>query len=91
MKKQSLVLLIVLIVPIFLSLTIVGDKWISEKQKGYTIYYTSKDNLNIKEYKIYFEKGKKSVTDFFQSSYNNDFNIYIHPTRASLDSSWQKD
>ena len=91
MKKQSLLLLIVLIVPIFLSLTIVGDNWISEKQKGYMIYYTSNDNLNIKEYKIYFEKGKKSVTDFFQSSYKNNFNIYIHPTRASLDSSWQKD
>lgn len=91
MKIQSLLLLTVLFIPIILSWTIVGDKWISEKQKGYTIYYTSEDTENIKEYKTYFEKGKKSVTDFFQSSYNNDFNIYIHPTRASLDSSWQKD
>ncbi|HMN26163.1 MAG TPA: hypothetical protein PKE38_16775 [Ignavibacteriaceae bacterium] len=91
MKNQSLLLIIALFVPIFLSLTIVRDKWISEKQKGYMIYYTSKDNSNIKEYKIYFEKGKKSVTDFFQSSYNNVFNIFIHPSRTSLDSSWQKD
>ena len=88
MKKQSLVLLIV---PIFLSLTFVEDKWIIEKQKGYTIYYTSSDSINIEEYKIYFEKGKKAVTDFFQSPYTRDFNIYVHSTRASLDSSWQKD
>lgn len=91
MKKQSLLLLTILFVPVFISWTSVGDKWIGEKQKGYTIYYTSKDNKNIKEYKTYFEKGKKLVEDFFQSSYKYDFNIYIHPTRESLDSSWQKD
>lgn len=91
MKNQSILLIIALLVPIFLSLTIVGDKWISENQKGYTIYYTSMDNSNIKEYKIYFEKGRKSVTDFFQSSYNKEFNVFIHPSRTSLDSSWQKD
>ncbi len=91
MKKQSLLLLIALTVPTFISLTIIGDCWISETQKGYKIYYTSKDNLNITEYSIYFENGKESVTDFFQSPYKNDFNIYIHSTRASLDSAWQKD
>jgi len=91
MKKQSLLLLIILIVPIFSSLTIVGEKWISEKQNGYTIFYDSKDKKDILEYKVYFENGKKSVTDFLKNSYSSEFNIYIHPTRASLDSSWQKD
>ncbi|MEP1306192.1 MAG: hypothetical protein ABJK11_08385 [Balneola sp.] len=84
-------LLIVLIAPILLSLTNVGDKCISNKQKEYTIYYTSKDTLNITEYKVYFEKGTRTVTDFFQSFYKKDFDIFIHPTRASLDSSWQND
>lgn len=91
MKKQSFLLLTVFFAPIFFGWTIVGDKWISEKQIGYTIFYTSKDKKNIKEYTIYLEIGRKSITDFFQNSFNNDFNIYIHPTRESLDSSWQKD
>ena len=91
MKKYSLLLLSILLVLIFLSWTIIGDKWVSKKQNGYTIFYSSKDKKKLKEYKIYFEKGKRSVTDFFQNSYNSDFDIYIHPTRESLDSTWQKD
>ena len=91
MKKYSLLLLSILLVLIFLSWTIIGDKWVSKKQNGYTIFYSYKDKNKLNEYKIYFEKGKRSVTDFFQSSYNSDFDIYIHPTRESLDSTWQKD
>lgn len=69
----------------------VGNQWIIEKQDGYTIHYTSKDNKTNNEYKSYFEKGERSVTGFFQSPFNSDFNIYVHPNRESLDSTWQKD
>lgn len=91
MKKYILLILTILFAPIFLSLTIVGNKWIIEKQNGYTIFYTSDDYKSIKDYKNYFGKGKTSVTDFFQSPFHNEFNIYVHPTRESLDSAWQKD
>lgn len=91
MKIKSLILLTFVFILIFPGWNIIGDKWISEKLVGYTVFYTSVDRNNIKEYVVYFENGKKSVTDFFQSSFNDDFDIYIHPNRSSLDSSWQKD
>ncbi|MEZ5024287.1 MAG: hypothetical protein R2728_13680 [Chitinophagales bacterium] len=31
------------------------------------------------------------MEDFFQAKYNQDFGIYVHPNRASLDKAWQKD
>ena len=92
MKKQtSFLLLTVLLTAILFGWTIVEDKWIVEKQNGYSLYYTTLDKQNIVEYKAYFEAGKKTVEEFFQSSFKNDFSIYIHPSRSSLDSAWQKD
>ncbi len=74
-----------------LSLTSGSDIWLRQEQKGYTIYYTANDHNNIEDYKIYFDKGKMSVTTFFQSAYPDQFDVYIHPDRISLDSTWQKD
>lgn len=91
MKKLPVYFIIVLVSSLCLSFTIIADSWIREKQNGYTLFYHSKYKKNINEYKIYFENGKKSVTDFFESSYNNKFSIYFHPTRTSLDSTWQRD
>ena len=91
MKKNILLLLTIFFIPIFISLKVAGNRWIINKQNGYTIFYTTKDYSSINNYKNYFEKGKESVTDFFQSPFYNEFNIYIHPTRESLDSTWQKD
>lgn len=90
-RKQPLLLLIVLIISLLVSWTTVRNKWIIEKQNGYSLFYTTFDNQNIREYKVYFEAGKKTVEDFFQTPFNTEFNIYIHPNRASIDSTWQKD
>ncbi|MBV6480055.1 MAG: hypothetical protein HGGPFJEG_02869 [Ignavibacteria bacterium] len=92
MKKQTLFLLLtVLLSTILFGWTNVEDKWIVEKQNGYSLYYTTLDKQDIVEYKAYFVAGKKTVEDFFQNSFKNDFSIYIHPSRSSLDSAWQKD
>lgn len=91
MKKQTFILFTVLLVPVIFSWTISQDKWIVEKQNGYFLYYTTSDKHNIIEYKTYFEDGKKAVENFFQSSFKHDFNIYIHTSRESLESAWQKD
>ena len=90
-KQTSFFLFIALLIPILLGWTIVEDKWIVEKQNGYSLYFTTLDKQNIIEYKDYLDNGKKTVEEFFQSSFKHDFSIYIHPTRASLDSAWQKD
>jgi hypothetical protein len=91
MKKQNLLLSIVLLLPILFGWTIVKDKWIVEKQNGYSIHFNVSDKQNIVEYRAYFESGKKTVEKFFQNSFKNNFSIYIHPSRSSLDSTWQKD
>lgn len=92
MKKQTLFLVLtVLLNSILLGWTIVENNWIVEKQSGYSLYYKTLDKQNIVEYKAYFEVGKKTVEEFFQNSFKNDFSIYIHPSRSSLDSAWQKD
>lgn len=77
--------------PLFSNWTTVRDKWIIEKQNGYTLFYTTLDKKNIDEYKAYFENGKNTVEEFFQANFNTEFDIYIHPHRSSLDSAWQKD
>lgn len=71
--------------------SIIEDHWIVEGHKGYKIYYTTTDSLNKKEYLEFIEMGLQSVDYFFQSRIKNDFSIYIHPNRPSLDSTWQKD
>ncbi len=91
MNKRTLLPLKILVIAGALGFTLFGDLWLSEAQKGYTIYYTSSDHKHIEDYKVYFEEGKKSVTAFFQSAYTNEFDIYVHPDRASLDSTWQSD
>lgn len=91
MKKQISFLSIVLLIAIFFGWTRIENNWIVDKQKGYTFYYTAADKENIDEYRAYFKDGKKTVEAFFQDSYKYDFGIYIHTSRSSLDSAWQKD
>jgi len=67
------------------------NNWLVEKQKSYTLFYSSNDIQNKKEYKKLIEKGITSVKNFFKSAYSKKFDVYIHPNRNSLDSTWQKD
>lgn len=63
----------------------------TDEQRGYSLSYTILDKQNIKEYHPYFTRGKRIVEEFFQSPFKSDFCINIHPSRASLDSTWQSD
>jgi hypothetical protein len=76
---------------LFISWKNVDNNWITEKQKGYTLFYTPIDKGNIKEYKKLIENGITTVNTFFHSSYKKEFDIFIHPSRQSIDSVWQKD
>ena len=91
MKKQLLLFQTVLLMPLLFSWTSTRDKWINEKQNGYSLFYTTADKKNIEEYNVYFENGKRTVEEFFQATFDTEFDIYIHPDRISLDSAWQKD
>ena len=91
MEKRLLLFLTVLLMPLLFSWTPARDQWIMDKQNGYSLFYTTPDKKNIEEYSAYFENGKRTVEEFFQAPFNTGFDIYIHPNRVSLDSSWQKD
>ena len=91
MEKRLLLFLTVLLMPLLFSWTPARDKWIIEKHDGYSLFYTTSDKKNIDDYKVYFENGKITVEEFFRSTFNTAFDIYIHPDRTSLDSTWQKD
>lgn len=74
-----------------ISWQIFQKNWTAEKHKGYTLHYTSSDSINKNEYNILIANGIKAVNIFFQSSYKSEFDVFIHPSRQSLDSAWQKD
>lgn len=91
MKTKNLSLFITILLPLLISCISVGNTWYIEKQTGYKIHFTSIDRNNIKVYNKLIINGIISVKSFFNSSDVSDFDVYIHPDRQSLDSTWQKD
>jgi len=91
-NMKSIQLLIIM----FFALFFIGWKslenhWITEKHKGYKLLYQTSDKKNKKEFNKLVENGITSVKTFFNSTFNKEFTIFIHPNRHSLDSAWQKD
>ena len=68
-----------------------NSDWKSETKNGYTIFFKKSDIQNIKEYEIFIEKGITNTTHFINRKYKNNFQVYVHPQRESLDSAWQRD
>jgi len=91
MKNKYFLLPILFLVQVLTSWKIAENGWITEKERAYNFLYTSIDKSNRKEYKKLIEKGMESAQTFFHSSFSNKFDVYIHPSRHSLDSTWQKD
>src|SRR4030095_1716903 len=79
------------VIALSLSWTFNDTEWQSENHKNYNIFYTSADSKSKEEYSQVINSGIEKTESFFSSKYKNKFDIYIHPNRKSLDSSWQKD
>ncbi len=77
--------------PALLSWSIIGDNWTSEQSDGFSIHYTQKVQQNNKDYINLIKTGKETVESFFSGSYKNEFDVFIHPNRQSLDSTLPKD
>lgn len=90
MKTKIIALTVIFILPFLLGSTMVTDYWDSEKHKDYKLFYTAADKQNKKEYRKLIKNGIKSTSKFFHGTYKNDFAVYIHPNKKSLDSTWQK-
>ena len=70
MEKRLLFFLTLLLMPLLFRWTLDRDKWIIEKQNGYSLFYTTPDKKNIEEYSAYFENGKRTVEEFFHATFN---------------------
>lgn len=91
MKSRHLLLITIFSAITYISWKPVVTNWIMEKHKAFNLFYTSSDKENKEEYVMFIEDGIASIKTFFNSSYNKSFDIYIHPNRHSLDSTWKKD
>lgn len=71
--------------------TALGQGWRQDNAQGQPIHYQAADQENLSEYQGQIESGIRFVQAFFGHTYSRQFDIYIHPNRNSLDSTWQKD
>jgi hypothetical protein len=62
-----------------------------EKHNGFNLFFKSIDKNNTVDYLNLVNHGVASVEEFFHSAYRAKFDLYIHPDRHSLDSTWQTD
>src|SRR5690606_1595124 len=67
------------------------DQWITEKNTGYSVHYTATDREQVNDIKTLTVNGIDSVTSFFNRPFKSEFNVFIHPGRNSLDSTWEKE
>lgn len=67
------------------------DDWLTQQENGFVLHYHASDKEFITGYVQMMQTGRKAVQAFFDNRYRSLFEIYIHPGRASLDSTWQKD
>ena len=91
MARRLIIIAFIFIVPALLSGRIIGDNWSSELFDGFNIHYSPLDKQNTSDYLNLIKTGKETVESFFKGSYKNEFDVFIHPNRQSLDSTWQKD
>lgn len=68
-----------------------SEGWNVISRENYALYYQDTDSLYLMEYENIFHFGIQSVSEFFGEPYPDNFNIRVHPNRASLDSTWQAD
>ncbi len=68
-----------------------GDEWLSEDAKEYRVHYRKTDTDSLKGYLLMMSAGVDAVKKFFNEPYKLKFDIYIHPNRDSLDSTWSED
>lgn len=91
MRLQNLKILVVFTAIFLISWGTFTNNWVTQNFNGYSLSYTARDNENIREYNVLIKNGILSVETFFNSPFKYGFEIYIHPDRHSLDSTWQKD
>lgn len=69
----------------------VAQGWRQTTHKNYQIHYPASQQSDVAEYESQVETGIQSVQSFFGTPFAVHFDVFVHPNRQSLDSTWQKD
>lgn len=64
--------------------------WMTESCAGFTLHYTAHDQGRVPEYRRLVETGVRDVGTFFDAPFRNEFDVFIHPDRLSMDTTWQQ-
>ena len=82
-----------LLLPVFLPSESIGQEnsWFKKTLPAFDINYTISDTPNIEVYSKLVVNGIAATEKFFDSSLSNRFQVVIHPSRKSLDSTWEKE
>lgn len=67
------------------------SEWLREVHPDFSLYYQQPDAGNKQAFTVMIRQGMQQVHDFFNKNYSSSFNVYLHPGRKSLDSTWQHD
>src|SRR5215471_12389301 len=65
--------------------------WIKKESSFFTLHYTSSDSSIVNGIQKNLIDGEKTISYYFERSFNKKFDVYIFPNRNELDLQWSKD
>lgn len=89
MKEKMVAGISILGILFCVSWAVLDTEWLTENRKGYSLLFTSKDADNKQAYLNFTDQGIEQVKSFFGKPFSYNFSIIVHPSRASLDSTWK--
>jgi len=66
-----------------------GEGWRIKRVGKCLLHYMAEDLPNVSSYEALVLQGIKSVESFWGESFSEEFDLYIHPRRSSMDQAWQ--
>jgi len=76
---------------ILISFLVDSSEWLTLKKNQFVLNYTQNDSGRANEYAALVENGIQSCQKFFGSSFKNNFDVFVHSSRESMEKQWQKD
>ena len=68
-----------------------NSTWMTEQHDHFRIFFQANDRPDIPDYLVMISQGIQQTSAFFHEPFSQPFDVYIHPNRLSLDSTWQSD
>jgi hypothetical protein len=64
--------------------------WLRRQTPHFTVFYQRSSEPDIALFEHWLEKGYATTETFFTDTFKSSFDVYVHPGRATLDSTWQR-